>query len=431
MRNLLLILLVSLCMASITNAATYLDITNMTAWDSSHYPGRDAMQLLEPITSPGFQCCGPDTHTDDGPYMWLVDNVVIADQWCIFDLNDVYDLQSVKIWNYNESAGDNYLTRAVRDMEILVADTIAGLDYATPLVITDLALAPGNTSSSFGEVISLGTLGIAGRYVKFNLYSCWGGYPSGYAGLSEVRFIGALSNYASNPYPEMGAIDIAKDVTLQWDAPTSGAVETFYYEVYYSTDPNLITGVTNLTTAAGITQAQVSPDLQQSTDYYWRVDTVHPGGPTYAGTKVWTFRTMSDYGRPVLVNPAPSGVADVEPNVVLEWSSDPAVEEHEVFFGPAGAVVSKGIQVAETYSPDNDPTVDMQRGQTYEWRIDEIVGGQVVAVGDTWSFTTHVLVCDPPLLADTNGDCIIDFLDLSQMASEWLKCNLDIQSACP
>jgi hypothetical protein len=39
------------------------------------------------------------------------------------------------------------------------------------------------------------------------------------------------------------------------------------------------------------------------------------------------------------------------------------------------------------------------------------------------------VLCDPPLLADTNDDCVVDLTDLAQMAAEWLVCT-HISGSC-
>jgi len=39
-------------------------------------------------------------------------------------------------------------------------------------------------------------------------------------------------------------------------------------------------------------------------------------------------------------------------------------------------------------------------------------------------------VCISPPAADLNGDCRVDFLDFAAMASGWLDCGLDPQTAC-
>jgi len=38
--------------------------------------------------------------------------------------------------------------------------------------------------------------------------------------------------------------------------------------------------------------------------------------------------------------------------------------------------------------------------------------------------------CTPELTGDTNNDCKVDIFDLAEIASHWLECNLDPQSAC-
>lgn len=69
--------------------------------------------------------------------------------------------------------------------------------------------------------------------------------------------------------------------------------------------------------------------------------------------------------------------------------------------------------------------VNMAWGTQYQWRSDECVGGNTVVTGTTWSFTTHVLQCNPPLRGDIDGsgDCVVDLTDFAVMVSEWMSCN--------
>jgi hypothetical protein len=39
-------------------------------------------------------------------------------------------------------------------------------------------------------------------------------------------------------------------------------------------------------------------------------------------------------------------------------------------------------------------------------------------------------ICTESPKADINGDCIVDFLDFSFLASEWLDCRLDPEEKC-
>ncbi|MBE0534775.1 MAG: nucleoside hydrolase, partial [Phycisphaerae bacterium] len=42
----------------------------------------------------------------------------------------------------------------------------------------------------------------------------------------------------------------------------------------------------------------------------------------------------------------------------------------------------------------------------------------------------EVTACYPPLPGDVNGDCIVNLLDLAELAGQWLNCNLVPQEAC-
>ena len=52
--------------------------------------------------------------------------------------------------------------------------------------------------------------------------------------------------------------------------------------------------------------------------------------------------------------------------------------------------------------------------------------------GTTWLDNTAVnpLICDPPLLGDTDGDCMVNVTDLANVASDWLLCTL-VNGHCP
>ena len=53
-----------------------------------------------------------------------------------------------------------------------------------------------------------------------------------------------------------------------------------------------------------------------------------------------------------------------------------------------------------------------------------------ISIRFEWSFTTGQRICDPPLIADTNHDCVVDMTDLMQMAADWLMCTA-ISGSCP
>jgi hypothetical protein len=44
--------------------------------------------------------------------------------------------------------------------------------------------------------------------------------------------------------------------------------------------------------------------------------------------------------------------------------------------------------------------------------------------------TSSEPTCSAPIVGDLNNDCKVDFRDFALMAANWLKCNLQPQSAC-
>jgi hypothetical protein len=63
------------------------------------------------------------------------------------------------------------------------------------------------------------------------------------------------------------------------------------------------------------------------------------------------------------------------------------------------------------------------------WRVDEYIN-ETTYTGDVWTFTTGDVICDPVLLADINGDCVVNLTDFAQLAAEWLDCTLT-NGDCP
>lgn len=103
-----------------------------------------------------------------------------------FDLGSVVDVDSVKIWNYNETleGRPELLGRGVATMDILVAGE--DLQFQTLLSEVELEIAPGFEDEDFSESFDLG---VAARYVRFEILSNHEG-DNDFVGLSEVRFFG-------------------------------------------------------------------------------------------------------------------------------------------------------------------------------------------------------------------------------------------------
>jgi hypothetical protein len=126
----------------------------------------------------GGGCCGGTPPTDFDPEV-------------TFDLGAVYDVATMRVWNYNEGGG--LTSRGAATVDIYVA----GEDGLFDLHQQNVALtqAPG-TTSDFNQAIDLE--GIRARYVKLSITGTHGA-DNNFAGLSEVQFDGNFVSRADIP----------------------------------------------------------------------------------------------------------------------------------------------------------------------------------------------------------------------------------------
>jgi len=112
--------------------------------------------------------------------------------WIIFDLGRTYDLERIRIWNYNERGG--YSKRGVKDLETLVSTD--GIAFV-PVGCYILTRAPEADNVDFSQSLSVAGKTDRVRYVKFQLLSNHNGahfrkHAPGpdwsLVGLSEVKF---------------------------------------------------------------------------------------------------------------------------------------------------------------------------------------------------------------------------------------------------
>ena len=193
-RLLSLVLVFMLCLSGSAHAYTpgdYGEITGIYANASGEYPGGYLVAHI--INGNGMEEFGPSTHHIVPPgFMWLSSGTDPAAQWVEFDLQDVYNLTEVRIWNYNERI---YYTdqlpedwtkgRGVYNMDILVA----GADHIfTPFSNVNLNKAGGG----YPVFDTVALVADEIQYVKFdinsNLASLYPEISQSYVGLSEVMF---------------------------------------------------------------------------------------------------------------------------------------------------------------------------------------------------------------------------------------------------
>jgi len=122
------------------------------------------------------------------PNMWLSTGDAFGgtdtDPWVQFDLGAVYTINSIHVWNYNESPPD-LTDRGVNAVTIQYGTTLA-LGSTVP-GITSFTKASG-LGTYTGENFS-GFTPFNARYIKFDIDSNHGG-DNNFYGLSEVQFDG-------------------------------------------------------------------------------------------------------------------------------------------------------------------------------------------------------------------------------------------------
>jgi hypothetical protein len=113
--------------------------------------------------------------------------------------------------------------------------------------------------------------------------------------------------------------------------------------------------------------------------------------------------------------PAHGRVGDIVEITRLIWNPGVDALEHDVYFGTDAQAVAKatpednahyrGRQTGTEYTPS-----DLQMGQTYYWRVDEINSDQHVSEGAVWSFTLvdFLIVDDMEFYSNEDDSRIFD-----------------------
>jgi len=148
--------------------------------------------------------------------------------------------------------------------------------------------------------------------------------------------------------------------------------------------------------------------LDPNTKYYWRIDEINDQGNRTTGDK-WAFKT--DFPQPgQAYNPFPAnGATDVPRDVILSWTTGEYAEKHDVYVGTDSEDVNMAtprIDPAGVYIDRHDMNScdlgQLQYGQTYYWRIDEINSEGKTRTGTVWSFLTVPLPPNKGRLCFTN-----------------------------
>ncbi|MCK4888270.1 MAG: hypothetical protein KAS96_12840 [Planctomycetes bacterium] len=120
---------------------------------------------------------------------------------------------------------------------------------------------------------------------------------------------------------------------------------------------------------------------------------------------------------PVTIDSPKNGTVGIDPNTSLIWEGDAGSEFNVHLYDNKGGPVYVFPGLTDT-SLDVNGYLDWKT--TYNWQVDEVIGGEVTYSSPVWTFTTIDYECQSVLVGDWNGDCVVNFVDFAMMSDNWL-----------
>ena len=288
-----------------------------------------------------------DMHSTEQQAMWLG----IGDPgegFIQYELDNVYQLYDMIVWNYNEEYGEDY---GAKDVNVM-----SSIDGQTWTQIGDTVVF--NKATGNDQCIANTTVDLQNTPAKYVRLVFWSGYnEDGAYGLSEVRFT-SVPTRATKPSPADASTDIALDTVLGWKAGR-GALE---HDVTIDIDKAAVeAGTADVHTT---TQLSYAPTLLLGRTYYWRVNEVNDQA-AYSPWKsdIWSFST-------------------VEYNVIDNFEDYNDTEGDEVYavWKDGFEIDENGSQMGNKTKPWSETTVvnsGKQSGPMYYNNTDTAVNSQI------------------------------------------------------
>jgi len=213
--------------------------------------------------------------------MWLSDIAGPQPAWILFELDNVYKLHEMWVWNSNESLEPSI---GLGFKDVLIEYSGNGVDFVTLGTTHEFARGTGSDDYAHNTTIDMGGLGA--KFVRLTSNSNWEDLLPQF-GLSEVRFL-SIPVQADEPNPPFGTFGVALDLDLAWRAGR----EADKHDVYFSDDwQAVVEGTSPVTTVSEANHGPLSLDLGKT--YFWRVDEVNDAEtPSMWPGEVWSFTTI-------------------------------------------------------------------------------------------------------------------------------------------
>ncbi|MFI4912351.1 MAG: GxGYxYP domain-containing protein [Sedimentisphaeraceae bacterium JB056] len=438
-RHVFFIVLLFVIFAGITNGSERILSENINAWGSSVWGKSYASKTID---SSGL---ASDIHDEDYNHMWLTESsdsgsrchanqdTSLGSAWIWYKFDKVYEVQSLKIWNYNQT---NYKDRGLRNVTIEYS-----LDGYSWFKLGDYEISQAGSQGTYSQIINLG---VDAKNIVITAHEQDGNWGGDSYGLSEVQFYADISRKTSPVFPQTNAdqLVVSTDTLLHWSA----GKDSVAYNVYLSdqidslempADFNLdsyvdfkdipILGSNWLSVSdndlntdgkvdlldfalfgkdfnkqnAALKSHQTelvynSAGLTKGEDYYWRVDSVDNEGAVEKGY-IWNFTVNSDPAEAYSSIPADAEEGVDESDVTLSWNAGEGAQSHEIYFGEDYNQVAYADVVSSVFQGSQIDTSlnlgSLEADKVYYWRVDE-VADNVRVKGQIWSFTTSTASLD-------------------------------------
>ncbi len=221
-----------------------------------------------------------DQHSVEGEDMWLASPSGDEPLYIQFELDQVYKLHQMLVWNYNVRF-EPVLGFGLKD--VTVEYSTDGIDWTT---LGDVTLAQATALATYTANSTVDLGGIAAKYVRLTVLSGYG--LMGQYGLSEVRF-SYIPVQAREPQPEVGAVDVGPGAVLSWRAGREAVV----HEVYLSTDEQAVVDGAALVDTVSESAFDADGSLELGKTYYWKVNETNADEtPSTWQGQIWSFSTQ-------------------------------------------------------------------------------------------------------------------------------------------
>ena len=244
--------------------------------------------------------------------------------------------------------------------------------------------------------------GLAARITYFNDDGSITGYP-GIIANCYVLVIHYEEGPANLKIELLKAVNLSDEIMAEWqpEVPVPGLdhARSHYFELdVIGSDPVYITG-SAYEYKGGPLLVRTPTFVDTSANDWWEAPNINDDVFTSGASGIfgmWVSPQPSGYHNsfddvsstsdgPAAVMPGPAdGAADVPVDTTLSWIEAAYATGRELWLGKAGAMEKVDpAPSGNTYTPAN-----LELGQTYEWRIDQ-VGASGPVTGYTWTFTTE------------------------------------------